>query len=154
MKYTYIMLIFNAILLSTASKGAEKLILSKHGYEGFAKDGLWISVHKHKGQDDKDIKIQFETKPKKAGIRINAKSRDHLFINADPIKIKGKVVKYFILFLPTRDVQFTGRNREKYTYPANVRASAIKTDESGLKAGLDTIINGFISDYFAANPRK
>ena len=143
-----------AFCFQQSLSGAEELVISNLGLEGFAGNGTFVLVHKHPNQDDNKIKGQLENRLKKAGIRINQKARNYLWINVDPIKINGKVVKYFILSEAFRDVMYSSAGDKKLKARGSMWTCAIKVNPADSNKGIDSIANRFIADFLKSNAKK
>ena len=128
------------------------------GLEGIAKDGLDILIEGYskidKTFDKKAIENQVELKLRLAGIRVNKRAGNYIYVNARPHPMGVKTGGYAIsIEAYRRDVTFEANNKQ-YRCDASVWHTGSITPADDLRDSINEHMDEFLLDYLKANPKK
>ncbi len=150
MKYLLILLLFGF--------NANGATYSYTGLEGIAKDGLDIFIEDYskydKTSDKKAMNNQVELKLRLAGIRVNNRAGNVIYVEAQPVKVGGRIVGYAMSIKAyRRDVTFEANNKQYRCSAAVWTEHGITPDATDGKL-LNKIMDIFLLAYLKANPKK
>ena len=128
------------------------------GLEGIAPDGLDITIEdypiKDKTFNEKAIENQVELKLKLAGIRVNTRAGNYIYVNARPHPMGVKTGGYAIsIEAYRRDVTFEANNKQ-YRCEASVWDRGSITSADDLRDSINKHMDEFLLAYLKANPKK
>ena len=146
------------LLFSLNAVGADKKTYSLTGLEGIAPDGLDITIEdypiKDKTFNEKAIENQVELKLKLAGIRVNTRAGNYIYVNARPHPMGVKTGGYAIsIEAYRRDVTFEANNKQ-YRCEASVWDRGSITSADDLRDSINKHMDEFLLAYLKANPKK
>ena len=154
-------LILILLLFGFSAVGEE---FSRTGLEGIAKDGLKISVN---GEtfvptfDVKAIRNQVELKLRPAGIRVNNRAGNFIYVTAQPVltnkrtdNFGDRILAYALRVKAyRRDVTFEANNKQ-YRCSAAVWDRGGIASQNKLRDAINEFMDQFLLDYLKANPKK
>ena len=152
MKSLYCLLI--TTLLAVTSYGAEKVLPSQHGLEGYGENGLHVFFQERFNPNPTRLITHAENILKKAGFKIDQASSDVIWIGVIPTKINGKVVSRTAHMDAYRDMEFTTKSGKRYRSSSIARAwDSMPTTLSEMEK-IENIVGVFIGEWRKANPKK
>tara|TARA_Y100000588_G_C14095150_1_gene856261 strand:- start:76 stop:534 length:459 start_codon:yes stop_codon:yes gene_type:complete len=141
-------------LLVATSYGADKILPSLNGLEGYGENGLSASFSP-KHNPNPLLKTHAENILKKAGFKINEASGDHIWLAIIPINKGDKKTFQNSHMHIYRNMDFTTKAGKRYRF--NSVARAYGSDDPAPNSEmelLDSIIKQFINDWRKANTKK
>lgn len=145
----------SVLLLSLNLHGADKVLPSQYGLEGYGESGLRVGFSTIDNPKPALMKAHAENMLTKAGFKINeAQSSDWIWIGVIPIKVNGKVVLRTVHMHLYRDLEFTTKSGKRYRSNSISRAYGGTPQPQSETELVSVGINAFIRDWRKANPKK